>query len=144
MLPRHRPPPSRGQALGKGGADPGGDDAALRFAGIGHGIAHEVDAAALPGGAEYLGDGCLQSFMRIGDDQLDATQAASGQTAQELGPEWLGLAVADGHTEHFPPAVGVDCHGNDHGHGYYMMVPPRFDVAGIQPEIGPVALDRSM
>jgi hypothetical protein len=35
-----------------------------------HCVAHEVDAASLPGGAEYLGDGCLQSLMRIGDDKL--------------------------------------------------------------------------
>ena len=80
--------------------------------------------------------------MRIGDDQLDATQATSGQTAQELGPERLGLAVADGHAEHFAPAIGVDCHGNDHRHRHYMMVAAGFDVGGIQPEIGPVALDR--
>ena len=38
-----------GIVLGKGSADPRGDDAALCLAGIGHGVAHEVDAARLPG-----------------------------------------------------------------------------------------------
>jgi hypothetical protein len=31
--------------------------------------------------------------MRIGDDQLDATQAAPGQAAEELGPERLGQST---------------------------------------------------
>ena len=62
--------------LGEGSADPGGDDATLGLAGIGHGVAHEVHAAALPCGAEYFADGCLQSVMGIGDDKLDAAQAA--------------------------------------------------------------------
>jgi hypothetical protein len=44
----------RGIVLGEGGADPGGDDAALGFAGIRHGVAHEVDTAPLPGGAERV------------------------------------------------------------------------------------------
>jgi hypothetical protein len=57
-----------GIVLGEGGADAGADDAArrcaaMRFAGIGHGIAHEVYAAPLPG--------C-------------AAQAAPGEAPQEL------------------------------------------------------------
>ncbi len=40
--------------LGEGGSDPGRDDPPLSLAGIGQRIAHEVDAAALPGGAENL------------------------------------------------------------------------------------------
>ena len=48
-----------GIVLSKRSADPGGDDAALRLAGIGHGIAHEVYAASLPSGSQDLGDGRL-------------------------------------------------------------------------------------
>ena len=40
---------TRGIVLRKSGANPGGDDAFLRFAGIGKRVAHEVDAATLPG-----------------------------------------------------------------------------------------------
>src|SRR6185437_9916690 len=131
-----------GIVLSKSSADPGGDDATLGLAGIRYGVAHEVHAASLPGGAEHFADGRLQSLMSIGDDELDAAQAASGQTAQELCPERLGLTVANGHAKHFAPAIGVDRDSDDHRYRYYMMVTPRFDVGGIQPEIRPVALDR--
>jgi hypothetical protein len=37
--------------------------------------------AALPGRAEHLGDGGLQAFVGVGDDQLDASEATAGQLA---------------------------------------------------------------
>ena len=74
--------------LGEGGADP----------------RRRQRGAALPSGTEYLGDGCLQSLMCVRDDQLDAAQAASGQIAQKLGPERLGLVVTGCHAELFAPA----------------------------------------
>jgi hypothetical protein len=40
---------SLGTVLGEGGVDPGRDDAALGLADMGHGVAHEVDPAALHG-----------------------------------------------------------------------------------------------
>ena len=59
-------------------------------------VAHEVDPAALPGRAlQDRADGVDQAAVGVGDDQLDAVQAAVAQVAQELGPELLGLAVAD-------------------------------------------------
>ena len=54
--------------------------------------------------------------MGIGDDELDAAQATPGQTAEELGPERLRLAVADGHAQDFAPAIGVDSDSDDHRH----------------------------
>ncbi len=62
---------------------------------MGADIAHEVDAAALPGGVEYLGDSALDADMGVRDDQLDATQASAGELAQELRPDWLSLGSAD-------------------------------------------------
>ena len=62
-------------------------------------VAHEVDAAALPSGIEDLGDGCLDPFVRVGDDQLNTLQAAAHQGAQEVGPEGLGLGIADSKAE---------------------------------------------
>jgi hypothetical protein len=44
----------------------------------------------------------------VADDQLDTGQAAVTQVAQELGPERLGLAVADRATQDLPLAVGAD------------------------------------
>ncbi len=61
----------RRRLLGKRGGDEGGDDAPPALSGMGEHVAHEVDAAALPCGAEHLGDGSLQAFMGIGDDELD-------------------------------------------------------------------------
>ena len=81
--------------------------------------------------------------MRIGDDQLDAAQAAPGQAAQELHPERLGLAMAGGHAEHFAPAVGVHAHGDDDGGGNDAVVAPDLDVGGVQPDVGLIALDRA-
>ena len=84
-----------GVLLGEGGGDEGGDDAPALPAGMGQDIAHEVHAAALPGGMQYLGDRRLEPFMGIRDHQLHAAQAAPGQLAQKLGPEGLGFGGAD-------------------------------------------------
>ena len=60
----------------------GGDDAPAAFAGVGEDVAHEVNAAALPCRAEQLGDSGLDAFMRIGDDELHAPEAAPGVARQ--------------------------------------------------------------
>ena len=103
-----------GVVLGEGGGDESGDDAAAALAGMGQGVAHEVHAAALPGGAQHFGDGRLDALVGVGDHQLDAAQAAPRELAQELGPEGLGLRRADIHAEHFAPPVAVDADGDDH------------------------------
>ena len=81
---------------------------------MGEHVAHEVHAAALPGGVQHLGDGGLQALVGVGDDQLDAAQAAPRELAQEVGPEGLGLRGADLHAEHLAPAVAVDADRDDH------------------------------
>ena len=85
-----------GIVLDTGGGDEGGDDAAAIPVGKGggKGIAHEVDAAALSAGAEYLGGG-LQPLVRVKDDQFNAAQAAPGQLVQKPGSEPLGLRAAN-------------------------------------------------
>ena len=108
---------------------------------MGHGVAHEMDPAALPRGAQHFSDGGLQALVRIGDDQLHAPQAAMAEAAQELDPERLGLAVANAHAQHLAPSVGVDRDGNDDGDRNDVMVAPGADIGGVQPEIGPFALD---
>ena len=80
--------------LGESGSDPCGDQAALGLAGMRCGIAHEVDAAALPGRPQDPGHGGLQPLMGVGDDQLDATQATARERAEEVEPEGLGLGGA--------------------------------------------------
>ena len=46
--------------------------------------------------------------MVIGDDQLDAAQAAVGQRAQKALPERLGFRGTGGDAEHLTSAIGVD------------------------------------
>jgi hypothetical protein len=68
-------------SFSEGGGDEGGDDATAALAGMGERIAQEVDAAAPPAGVRHLGDGGLQTFMRVGDHELHAAQAPPAQLA---------------------------------------------------------------
>ena len=86
--------------LGEGGGNEGRDDPPPALAGMGEHVAHEVDAASLPGGAEDAGRGSLQALVVVGDHQPHAAQPAPGEAAQELGPEGLGLGCADLHAQH--------------------------------------------
>jgi len=100
-----------------------------------------VDSAALPGGAQGFGDRGFQPFVGVGHDELYTAQPAAGERAQELGPERLGLAVADRHAQHLVAAIGVDANGDNHGHRDDVVVAPDFDIGCVQPDVGPVALD---
>jgi site-specific DNA recombinase len=137
-----------GILLGIGGAgwtymSNGGDDAALGLAGMGRRGAAEMDAAALPSGPQHLGHRRLEPFMRVGDDQLDAPQPAPCQGAQEVQPEGLRLGGADGHAEHLASAVAIDADRD--GDGDRDDAPGLADlhVGGVEPQVGPVALDRA-
>lgn len=66
---------------------------------VGQCVALEVDAAALPGRAENLGDGGLYALVVVADDQLHATQAAPRQLAKKLGPDRFCLGSADFQTQ---------------------------------------------
>jgi len=51
------------------------------------GVAQEVDIAALEGGVgQDLADGRAQAGMIVGDDQLDAVEAAFAQADEEVLP----------------------------------------------------------
>jgi len=61
------PPLADGRLRGlvrEGRSDEGAGDATSAFAGMGQHVAHEVDAAPLPGGAQHLGDGGLDLHGR--------------------------------------------------------------------------------
>jgi hypothetical protein len=80
----------------------------------------------------------------IGDDQLDAAQAAAGELAQERGPERLGLGRSDVHAEHLAPAVTVDANRNNHRDRHDAAILAHLHIGGVDPQIRPVALDRSL
>ena len=79
--------------------------------------------------------------MRVGDDEPDAAQPSSCELTKELCPERLGFRRSDVHAEHFPPAVTVDAHGDDDGHGDDPAVLADLHVGGVDPQVGPLALD---
>jgi hypothetical protein len=99
--------------LGKGGGDEGGNDTPALLAGVRQDVAHEVHAATLPGGVEYLGNRRLEALMRIRDYQLDAPETAPCERAQEFGPEGLGLESADRDAQHLAPTIAVDGDGDN-------------------------------
>src|SRR5262249_30109174 len=113
------------------------------LAGMRESVAHEVHAATLPGGVEYLGNGGLDAFVSVRDDQLDAAQATAGELAQECGPERLGFRWTDVHAEHLAPAVAVDPDRDDHRHRHDAAVLTHLQVSRVNPQIGPIPLDRT-
>ena len=133
-----------GVLLGEGGGDEGGDDAPALAAGMGQQVAGEVHAAALPCGAEDPGRGGLQALVVVGDHQLHAAQPAPGPRAQELGPEGLGLRRADRHAQDLAAALVVDGHSHGHRDRDDASGLAHLHVGGVEPQIGPVALQRSI
>jgi len=80
----------------------------------------------------------------VGDDQLHSGEAAALEPAQEVNPEGLGLRGADGHAQHLTPTVGVDRDGEGHRDRDDAPGLAHLHVGGVDPEIGPVALDRAL
>ena len=95
----------------------------------------------LPAGAEDAVGGGLQASVVVGDHQLDAGEAAVLERAEEVEPEGFGLGAADLHAEHLAVAVGVG--GDDHGDRDDPSAGADLDVSGVEPEVGPVALERA-
>ena len=79
----------------------------------------------------------------VGDHQLHAAQPAPGEAAQELGPEGLGLRRA-GHAQDLAAALVVDSHRHGHRDRDDASGLAHLHISRIQPQIGPVALQRSI
>jgi len=60
-----------------------------------------MNATPLPGSAHDAADRGLQPLVRVGDDELDPTQAALNEALEERAPEGLGLARTDVQAHHF-------------------------------------------
>src|ERR1700760_1625089 len=106
-------------------------------------VAHEVNAATLPGGVEHFADSRLDALVRVRDHELDAAQTPAGELAQERGPERFGLGRADVHAEHLAPAVAVDADRDDHRNRDDAPILAHLHVSGVDPQIRPVAFDRT-
>ncbi len=80
-----------GGVLREDGLQHGDDGGPLLGRHVGQEVTHPIDSAALVARMEHLGRRSAQPFVVVGDDQLDAAQAAVGKLAQERQPEGLRL-----------------------------------------------------
>ena len=98
------------RVLIEGGPKRRRDDRTVLLADAGQRVAHEMDAAALDGGAQNFGGGGLQPLVVVSDDQAGPAQATIGQRAEKLVPEHLGLAGLDGDAQNLSAAIQIDRH----------------------------------
>ena len=96
-----------GIALQESLADRGGDHGVLTFRHVGQGVAHPMNPAALPSGAEHASDRQAQAVMSIRDHQLDTLETALDQALQKGRPGRFGLRGADAETDDLAPAFGM-------------------------------------
>ena len=75
------------------------------------------------------------------DDQLDSAQATPIQAAQELSPKRLSLTGADFEAQDLALALCVDPHSDYYGHTHDATSFSGFDIGGVDPKVGPVALN---
>ena len=80
--------------------------------------------------------------MGVAVDQLHAGQRALFQLAQKRRPERFLLARADVETQDVTLTVKADADGNNHSLADNAVVLARFDVDGVQPDVGILALHR--
>jgi hypothetical protein len=102
-----------------------------------------MHAAALPRGPEHLHHGGLEPLVGVGHDQLHPGQAAAPQGAEEVQPERFRLGTAHRHVKDLAAAVGVHPNGDGDGHRHDPPGLPHLHVGRVQPEVGPIALDRA-
>jgi hypothetical protein len=82
--------------------------------------------------------------MGIGDHQLDPSEAALHQALEEGRPECLRFGGTDPEADDLAAAVGVGGDGYYRGHRDDAAALAHLEVSGIEPEIGPVALERAV
>ena len=73
--------------------------------------------------------------MRIGDDQLHASQPAGLQRAQEPGPKHLVLTVADIEAEDFAASIGGDTERDHDRLGHHPVTHSGLAVGGVQEHV---------
>ncbi len=130
--------------LVEGLADGGGDHGVLALGDMRQGVAHPVNAAALPGGLKNAFDGGPEAAVRIADHQLDPGQPPGFEGPQELHPEGLRFRRAKPQADDLPAPVGVGGDGDYGGHRDDPSAPTHLEVGGVEPDIGPVAGERTV
>ena len=119
-------------------ADVGGDFCAhVETRDVGLGVLLEVELAALPGDGWEDGAACGgEAGVVIGDDDLEALEAACLQALEERAPVDLGFGKGDAEAEDLAFPIRADAEGDEHG---AVENPPGladFFVSGIENDIG--------
>ncbi len=79
------------------------------------GVAQEVHVASLHGRLrENLADGCAKAGVIVGDDELDAVEAAAAQTDEEVLPGGGALAVGHVDSQDLAAPIPVDADRDQH------------------------------
>ncbi len=124
--------------------DRGGNDGVLAFRHVGQRVAHEMDAAALPGGTEDAGDGALQALVGVGDTSftpLRPRRTRSRRKVDQKGSASLG-PMCKPMISRLPSVLTATAIMA----ATLTMRPPFADleVGGVEPEIGPFADERAL
>jgi hypothetical protein len=110
---------------------------------MGQSVTHPVYTAALKRGMEDLRGGRTRAFVVIGDDQLDAAQAA---ISKERRKPFQNVSASEGPVATPSTSrrlVGVHSHSDYRCRGYDTAAVTRLHISWIDPEVGPFALKRS-
>ena len=76
--------------------------------------------------------------MRVADHELDPSEAALLERANELAPEALGFAVAHLDAEQLAATIGIDAHGHHHSPGadLHRLAETPVEIGGIEVQVG--------
>ena len=107
-------------------------------------IAQKVNLAALPRAAEDLSGRSFEALVRVGDHELHPTQPSARERAQKARPERLRFRRSDLKPKNLVHAVGVHTHGDYYGDRHNPPGLAHLQVRRIDPQVRPVALDRTI
>jgi hypothetical protein len=86
----------------------------------------------------------LETLMGIRDNKLHSAQPLAAQLGQKISPEGLGFRGTHGHAQHFAAALRIDAGGDGDRHGDDPAILAHFHVSYVEPDIGPIAFQRTM
>jgi hypothetical protein len=99
-------------------------------------VAHQVDGAALqPRLGQHLARREQEPGVRVGDDQLDAREAAADQLLQQPSPAGLGLLGADVHGQQPTMTVGSNPVRDEGGDVLDGACPPRIHKRRVEVQV---------
>jgi len=123
---------------GEDAAEVGGDLGAQFQAGdVGLGVLLEVELAALPWqGGKDGATGGAQAGVVVGDEKLEAAEAALLEACEKVAPVDFGFAQGDADAEDLAFAIGADAQGDEHSTVEDASAVADFFVAGIEEDAG--------